>query len=358
MARQDRSQKEGIGIHSVAAAAKVSVATVSRTINGTAYVSPQVKKRVLQAMEELDYIPDVHVGSLPSACMKLLGLMVSEPIQSAFPQLIHYFEDAAFLQGYAALIGTVNATRRGTDVLIRQMIQQGVDGVAMLTDSAGPEIIDPFLRKHIRLVCLTPHPPQPEVEVLGPDMNDAANQAVQHLAVLGHRDIAFIGSQLEDVFLDLPVSSFVLAMSKIGIQVEQERMVKDKSDQGGDLEVIQQLLEQSPPTAIVCASDLFALKTLRVASGKDLSVPGDLSVVGYGDVSQARHSNPSLTTIRLSQNDLATQAVELLCRPRGAQGTYRARDRGIDLSLVVRDSTSFPRHAGFKRRPRPAHFAG
>jgi DNA-binding LacI/PurR family transcriptional regulator len=358
MARQGRSQKEGAGIHSVAAAAGVSIATVSRTIHGTAYVSPQLKKRVLQAIEELDYIQNVHASSLRSGSPKLLGLMLSEPIQSAFPQLIHHFEDAAFLQGYAVIIGTVNANRRGTDVLIRQMIQQGVDGVAMLTHSVQQEIIDPFLRNQIRLLCLTPHPPQRDVQILGPDMNQAANHAVQHLAVLGHRDIAFVGSQLEDVFLELPASSFALAMSKIGIRVEQERIVKDSGGPAEDLEIIQQLLENSAPTAIVCASDLLALKTLRAASSRGLNVPGDLSVVGYGDVSESRFSNPPLTTIHLSQYDLATQAVELLCRPQGQKGTYRARDRGIDLSLLVRHSTSFPRHASFKRKPRPTHSAG
>jgi DNA-binding LacI/PurR family transcriptional regulator len=243
-------------------------------------------------------------------------------------------------------------------VLIRQMIQQGVDGVAMLTLSADLEILDPFLRSHIRLLCLTPHPPRPEVDVLGPDRNHAANQAVQHLAVLGHRDIAFVGSQLGEDFLALPASSFELAMSKIGIHVEPDRVAGDSGGQTDDLAVIQQLLEQSPPTAIVCASDLLALKTLRVASSRRLNVPGDLSVVGYGDVSQACHSNPPLTTVRLSQSDLAKRAVELLCRPQDQKGTYRAHDRGIDLSLVVRHSTSFPSHASFKRKPRPTPYAG
>jgi DNA-binding LacI/PurR family transcriptional regulator len=352
MPRHGHWQKESVRLRSLAAAAGVSIATVSRTINGTAYVSPDLKRRVLQAIEDLDYIQNIHAGPLRPVCRKLLGLMISEPIQSSFPHLIHHFEDAAFLRGYAVLIGTVSAASRGTDVLMRQMIEQKVDGVAILTNSLDQDLVDLFLRNDIRLFCLTPHQGQPGVDVLGPDMKDAANHAVQHLAVLGHRSIAFVAAQQEDAFMEMPSSFFSLAMSKIGIQVRHESIVKDTGDGGEDLQVVQELLEHSAPTAIICASDLLALKTLRAASSMGFNVPADLSVVGYGDVCQAHYSNPPLTTIQLSQSDLAAQAVDRLCRPQPPNEPYPIRARGIDLNLLVRQSTSFPRHSRLKRKTR------
>jgi DNA-binding LacI/PurR family transcriptional regulator len=352
MAMQHRPGKSGIDIHSVAAAARVSTATVSRTVNGKTSVSPVLQKRVWKAVTELGYSPNSSAKSLSSACSNLLGLMISESVNSCFTHLIRHFEDAAFLQGYDLLIGTVNATSRGTEVLVRRMIQHGVDGVAILTTDIETDFIDLFLQHDIRTLLLTSKHFGQQVDAVGLNMKNAANQAVQHLAVLGHRDIAFVHGHRDDVFLEIPPSAFSITMSKIGIAIEHNRVIEDSCTRHDDMSVLQQLLEQpSVPTAIVCSSDIIALKMLKAVYAKGLNVPGDISIIGFGDLYPARHANPSLTTIRMSQNDLAASAVRLLCRSEVHQREYpAAATRGISLNLILGQSTSFPRNSILNRK--------
>jgi LacI family transcriptional regulator len=356
MARQHRPGKNGIDIHSVAAAARVSTATVSRTVNGKTSVSPVLQKRVWKAVTELGYIPNSHAKSLSSTRSKLLGLMISESANSCFIHLIQHFEDAAFLQGYDLLIGTVNAVSRGTDILVRHMIQRGVDGVAILAADIEEHFIDLFLKHDIRTLLLTSNHFGQQVDAVALDMknavNQAVNQAVQHLAILGHRDITFIHGHRDDVYLEMPSSAFSIAMSKIGIAVGHDRIIEDSYTRHDDMSILQELLEQrSIPTAIVCSNDIVALKMLKAVYAKGLDVPGDISIIGFGDLYPARHANPSLTTIQMSQNDLAASAVALLCRSEVHQKDYRAAaTRGISLNLIVRQSTSFPRDSILNRK--------
>ncbi|WP_158748258.1 LacI family DNA-binding transcriptional regulator [Acidobacterium sp. S8] len=347
MARQRSLNKDGVDIHSVAKAARVSTATVSRTINGKESVSPKLRKRVWRAIEKLDYVQNSHARSLSSARSKLLGLIISESIGSSFIHLMHHFEDAAFLNGYDLLIGTVNATSRGTDILIRQMIQRGVEGVAVLTNSIEQLPIDPFLRHGIRLILLQPRQTNPQIDAICLDLKDAADRSVQHFAVLGHREIAFVGGHPNSTFPEISSSSFLAAMNKIGLEVRPNRIVRDDCD---DLRVLENLLERDTIlTAIVCSNDVVALKMLRAIEAKNLEVPGDISIIGFGDVYLARHAHPPLTTIRMSQKDLAMQAIGLLCPVKQHKG-YPTKANAINLSLTVRQSTAFPRNSVLNQR--------
>lgn len=357
MARQHISRKGGIDIHSVAAAACVSIATVSRTVNGKASVSPSLKKRVWKAVEELGYIPNFNARSLSSVRSKFLGLIISESINSCCTYLIPHFEDAAFLQGYDLFIGTLSATSRGPDVLVRQMIQRGVEGVAILANSIEQHLIDLFLQHNIRILLLTPNQLRQQTDTIGLDLEHAVDQAVQHLAVLGHRDIAFVHGNLEDVFLETPSAAFSTAMSKIGIKIQHGRILEDSRPRHDDLSILQELLEQPLiPTAIVCSSDIIALKMLKATYAKGLDVPGDISIIGFGDLYPARHANPPLTTIEVSQGDLATCAVGLLCWSEGKHQGYRRGTAKIGLNLIVRHTTSFPRNSIFNRKSGPTRF--
>src|SRR5262249_24567779 len=158
--------------------------------------------------------------------------------------------------------------------------------------------VDSFLQHGIRLLLLPRSQMMPEIDLVGQDLNHAANQAVQHLAVLGHRDIVFVCGNCEDALVEMPVSAYSSAMKKIGIEVGHDRIVQDTSDDNDDLRVLQKMLEPSlAPTAIVCSSDVLALKVLKAISANGLNVPDDISVIGFGDICLARHAHPPLTTI-------------------------------------------------------------
>ena len=350
MTSSRHSEKTRADVHAVAAAARVSVATVSRTLNGKTSVSPTLSKRVLRAVDELGYVRNAHATSLRSACSGFLGLIISEPLIPCFVDLIHHFEDAAFLQGYDLLIGTLNTTSRGADILVRHMIQRGVDGVAILTSTLEEHFIDQFLQHNIRLL-LTPGRMKPHVNNVNLDIGYAAHLAVQHLAVLGHRNIAYVREHSENVFLEMPPGAFSIAMSKIGLEVPKHRIIESRPDRHDRFNTLQELLEQPPlPTAIVCSTDVVALKLLKAVLAEGLSVPGDMSVIGFGEIYLARHSTPPLTTVQMSKSDFAVHVINLLCVSESQRKTERAKLPRINWDVIVRQTTSFPRDSILNRK--------
>jgi LacI family transcriptional regulator len=353
MTMRSSLNKRSINIHSVASAARVSTATVSRTLNGDNSVSPHLRQRVLKAAEELDYVRNSHAISLRSSRSKLLGLLISESICSSFIQLIRHFEDAAYLRGYDLLIGTVGTGSRGTDTLIRRMVERGADGAALLTNNVEQELVDYFARHNVRLLSLGQNREVSKQESVCLDMNIAAHQAVQHLAVLGHREIAFAHRHAPHPFLDIPASAFAAAMERIGAPIGNARIFEDSTNEIDDSTALLKWLSNSAPvTAIICSSDEMALKVLKAARDKGLDVPNQLSIIGFGDIYLARHSYPPLTTIQISLSDLAEYIVGRLSGVRSRPIFSRADDENISLTLISRQTTSFPRFSKLHRGSR------
>lgn len=350
MAKQRTSRNDRVNIYSVAAAARVSTATVSRTLNGVESVAENLKQRVWKAVEQQNYIPNYHAKSLRLRG-KLLGLILSESVQCCFPQLIQTFEDAAFLRGYDLVIGTASAACRGTENLVRHMIECGVVGVIVLTDNLEDHLTEYLLGHHVRLLHLSAKRIALHIGAKGFDLHQAAHQAVQHLAVLGHRDIAFVTGCDEDILLRMTPFAFSDAMCRIGIDVQPGRIINDAGVNHDDLTTLQDALAKPDvPTAMICSSDLLAFKALRAAIASRLNVPDDLSIIGFGDIYPAHCTIPPLTTIQISQSDLAAYAIDALCLHGNSNKREQMRRRGILLSLVVRQTTTFPRGTMLNRK--------
>ena len=186
-----------IDIRGVASHAKVSIATVSRTINYVSTVDPALAARVWKAVAELNYFPNTQARALVSGKSKLLGLIVSEITNPFFPELIQEFEQVAVAHGYEILIGSTNYEPKTMELCARRMLERKVDGVAIMTFGVEEFLLDRFIaRRH-------PHhlhgsaSRQPHGSSLAVDYRAGINEGVQHLAVLGHRKIAFISGPLK-----------------------------------------------------------------------------------------------------------------------------------------------------------------
>ncbi len=131
--RRKRPPPSKLDIRAVAEHAKVSIATVSRTINGIPTVGPELAKRVWKAIEKLDYYPNTQARGLVSGRSRLLGLVISEITNPFFPELIQGFEEIAVEHGYEILIGSTNYDPRRMNLVIRRMLERKVEGVAVMT---------------------------------------------------------------------------------------------------------------------------------------------------------------------------------------------------------------------------------
>jgi len=331
-------------IRAVAALAKVSIATVSRTINGAPVVSEKLSKRVWQAIEQLNYFPNSHARSLVSGRSRLLGIIVENITNPFFPELVQSFEEIAVAHGYEILVSSSNSDPNILTTCIRRMIERKVDGVAMLTFGEEEPVLDQLTIHDIPLVLAEFKLADPKTSTILLDYATGIREAIAHLKSLGHRRIAFLSGPHKIHSAMTRLNDFRTAMTEAGLPLESKWILEADHTMKGGVAGFKRLQElASRPTAILCSNDTTAIGVLRAAYLAGLQVPRDLSVVGLDDIDFADYTLPPLTTIRLSRVDLARAAFEALRQQAElATDPKIQREFLVSTSLVLRGSTAAP----------------
>src|ERR1700733_9889845 len=167
--RIEGKMPERIGIRTIARAANVSIATVSRTINRKGNVNPKMAKRVLEAIDELDYFPNTQARALVSGRSRLLGIIVSEITNPFFPELIQGFEDIAVEHGNEILIRSTNYDPRRMSLCIRRMLERRAEGVAVMTFGVEKPLLEQLAERNVPLVFVDVGPERPGISLLKVD---------------------------------------------------------------------------------------------------------------------------------------------------------------------------------------------
>jgi LacI family transcriptional regulator len=333
------SKENSLDIREIALRAKVSTATVSRTINRVPSVARHLAKRVWKVIDETGYYPDARARSLVSGRSRTFGLIVSEITNPFFPEIVQAFEKMAVENNYEILLASTVHDSERTKMSVRRMIERRVEGVAVIT--FDNEVLEDLQVRNLPLVFVDVGPPLPRVSNIRVDYQRGLRQAVQHLAALRHTDIAFVSGPLELKSALARQQAFVTALKEIGLPVRPEYLVHGNHTMEGGMEVAGSLLGTSHrPTAVVCSNDMTAIGVMRKAHELGMRIPEDLSLVGFDDIRLSRFVIPSLTTVQMPQEKIAQLAFQALFAeiqrkaplPRG--GEYI-----LQTNLVTRDST-------------------
>lgn len=332
-------------IRDVAQRAGVSIATVSRTVNGIPTVAAELADRVWAAIREVGYVPNTQARALVSGRSRLLGLVVSEITNPFFPELVQEFENLAVEQGYEVFIGSTNYDAVRTEALVRRMLQRSVDGVAIMTFGIEEELIQKLVERAFPLVFVDAGPDLPNIRLLKVDYGEGIREAVQHLAALGHRQIAFITGPLQMRSAVARRDAFLSAMTELGLTVPNHHLVEGTHTMEGGIKSMEQLLQLADlPTAVLCSNDMTAIGVLHALHRTTHSVPNEVSVVGFDDIHLAQFMLPPLTTVQMSCRHLAAAAVQALRAGIEPDNIHALqREWPVPTKLVVRQSTSFPR---------------
>jgi LacI family transcriptional regulator len=355
----NRLRPASTSIRDVAQRAGVSIATVSRVVNGISTVAPELAERVWNAVKEVGYVPNSQARALVSGRSRILGLVVSEITNPFFPELVQEFENLAVEQGYEVFIGSTNYDTVRTEALLRRMLQRSVDGVAIMTFGIEQDLIQKLVDRAFPLVFVDAGPELTNHRVLQVNYAEGIRQAVQHLAALGHRNISFISGPLQMRSAAARRDAFLAAMNELGLEVPPGHLVEGTHTmEGGITACGSLLLLPELPTGVVCSNDMTAIGVLHGLHREHRSVPQDVSVVGFDDIHLAQFMLPPLTTVQMSCKLLAAAAVQALragIEPQHPDS--QQRQWSIPTQLVVRQSTSSPRGslpalAANKRTPR------
>jgi DNA-binding LacI/PurR family transcriptional regulator len=322
----------------VAREAGVSTATVSRVVNNVSYVSDAVRRKVLAAMRRCHYYPNAHARTLASGRSDLIGLVISDVANPFFPDLVKGLETAAFEHRYDVLLANTNYDARRMARYVRRFIERGVAGVAIMTSEFDSALARELSRRSVAVVFLDSGKPAPHVSNLSVDYDRGIDEAVRHLAALGHRRIAYVGGPRTLRSAKRRLSGFTRSIKRcLGVQPAAV-LEGDFKLEGGRRAATDILAHPSRQTAVVVANDLMALGVMQECRSAGLIVPRDLSVVGFDDIALAALSDPALTTVSLSRQTLGRRAVEALIATIGHPHRIGI-EIPIETSLVVRAST-------------------
>src|ERR1700732_1541936 len=319
-------------IREIARRAKVSTATVSRTINRFPSVDPQLAKRVWKVVEELGYYPNTQARALVSGKSRIFGLIVSEITNPFFPEIVQAFEDIAVQHNYEILLTSTVHNPKRMEIAVRRMIERRVDGVAILTFGMEDSLVEDLRFRKVPLVFVDVGPHVPGVSNIRVNYQHGIRQAIQHLAALKHTRIAFIAGPSNLKSAMARRAAFESAMQEIRLDVPPEMIVEgDHTMEGGMRALVRLAGLPVRPTAILCSNDMTAVGVMREAYEYGVIVPRDLSLVGFDDIRLSQFTTPPLTTVQMSQTLLAEYAFKALWNE--VEGTSTA-PRGKEYDLL------------------------
>ncbi len=331
-----------MNITAVARKARVSTATVSRTINGSANVSPKTAERVRRAIDSLGFYPNTNARALGSGRSSLYGLIISDIVNPFFPELVKAFEDVAVAHGQEVLIANTNYDPVRMETCVRRMLGRKVDGVAIMTSEMDDRLIDTFSRRHIPLVFLDTGTPGPGVSSVRIDYSTGVNCAIDLLLQLGHTEIAFISGPLALTSARTRLHAFTSMLEQKDLIPNHRHIQEGNHRVDGGHSAMTRILSSRPiPTAVLCSNDLTAIGAMGAIFDHGLRVPEDISVIGYDGIQLSAFTHPGLTTLSVPRVELANIAFRSVFHGLDSHSKMprMGEDHIVHPTLVVRAST-------------------
>ena len=335
---------ERTDIRTIARLANVSIATVSRVMNGVPTVNAEMARRVWEIVEELDFVPNTQARALVSGRSRIFGLLISEITNPFFPELIQGFEDVAIEHGYEILVSSTNYDPRRMTHCIRRMVERKVEGVAVMTFGIEEPLLDQLANRQVPLVFIDIGPDRPDITLLKVDYRRGIHQAVEHLVRLGHSRIGFVSGPRHVHSANSRLNAFSSAMGLAGLSTRPEWILEgDHTMEGGVAATERFLAHPERPTALLCSNDMTAIGVMHTAWRAGLKVPQDLSVIGFDDIHLAAMMMPPLTTVQMSRYDLARAAFQALrAHAEEPEKITSRQEIVIPTELILRESTAPP----------------
>jgi len=327
-------------IKDVAQLAGVSITTVSHVINETRFVSDELRTSVLAAVEELNYRPNVLARSLRRGETKTIGLIVPDNSNPFFAEVARIVEDVGFENGYSVILCNSDGNADKEAAYINVLITKQVDGVIFIAAGGKQEHLRELMAQHIPVVVADRDIPQTLADVVLVNNEQGGYDAARYLITLGHRRVACIAGPSDVSPSADRVHGYRRALRESGIPVAQELIVSgDFRSPSGETAMAQLLRLDEPPSAVFACNDVMAIGALRAVRSAGLQVPGDVSIIGFDDISSASAVSPALTTIAQPIVELATQAAQfLISRIQNGQEGRSGQRIVLDTELVVRNS--------------------
>lgn len=324
-------------IRDVARLAGVSVATVSRALSNPEKVSAESLEKVHQAINEVNYRPNMLARNFRSARAYSIVVLVPDITNPFFSLFIRALEDRAHQKGYAVLLGDTRGQPEREIEYIRRVETRLADGVVQLRPSSekGHNLIPSSVP--CVSACGCEYTTGPSIRI---DNRAAAKSMVDYLISLGHRRIGVISGLKDNPHAIERLDGYKLALAEADISFDKDLVAEGDFTMWSGLNAAHQFCAMSErPTAIFCMNDEMAIGAMQTLKAKGVRIPEDMSITGFDDIPYARYSDPALTTIAQPAEEMGKLAMDMLLKVIEGEPLSQ-RDCILPTEFIIRKSTA------------------
>jgi LacI family transcriptional regulator len=326
-------------IKDVAAQASVSIATVSHVVNGTRFISDEVRERVQRAIAELDYQPNRVARNLRSSSTRTIGVIVSDIQNPFFPSVVRGIEDVLQAAEYTLLLGNSDWNLARERLYLATLRAEGVAGIIFTPSSEDVTEYQQFLKSGIPMVAIDRAPVGWGGDAVTVMNMKGAQDAVAHLIGQGHRRIGLINGPLQIGTAYERQTGYEQALIAGSLPIIPELIRNTDFRQTGGYETMNELLNLAePPTATFIANNLMTLGAIQALYERNLHMPADMALIGFDDVPWAIALQVPLTTVAQPTYALGATAARLLLE-RLREPKLQSRHVVLETQLLVRASS-------------------
>ncbi|WP_062047700.1 catabolite control protein A [Bacillus sp. JCM 19034] len=317
-------------IYDVAREAGVSMATVSRVVNGNPNVKPTTRKKVLEAIERLGYRPNAVARGLASKKTTTVGVIIPDISSIFFAELARGIEDIATMYKYNIILCNSDQNKEKEIHLINTLLEKQVDGIVFMGSQITDEHVTEFKRSPVPIVLAATFDQGKEIPSVNVDYQQAAYDAITHLIDNGHKEIGMVSGALED-----PVNGYQKfmgyrkAIEEAGLPFNENLVKIGDYTYDSGIEAMNHFLDtDQKPTAIFVATDEMALGVIHGAQDRGLKIPEDVEIIGFDNTRLATMIRPTLSTVVQPIYDIGAVSMRLLTK-------YMNKEEVSDQTVVL-----------------------
>lgn len=346
---------ESVNSIDIAKIAGVSRSTVSRVINNYSNVPIETREKVLEIIKQYNYVPHASARTLAGKSNKIIGLFIIDIKKSQAEFLISessYFTpfisdiiDISSKKGYHVLVATVNKNKDYNSIQDLFMNKTINGGIFIGVKNDEPEISKLIeLNYNVAIIDQEIHSYNDIFSnsiIVNVDNIGGAYDATKYLIELGHKNIAHIGGEKDKLSGTLRYEGFRKAMKDFGVPIRNNLIAFGDFTEESGYKVARKILGKEIPTAIFAANDSMAIGAIKALQEMNLSVPEDISIIGFDDIAVARYMKPALSTVRMAIHQMASIATKNLISSIEENTKVKA-NYVVPVELVIRDTCSRP----------------
>ncbi len=328
-----------MNLHAVAERAKVSTATVSRVLNNVGTVKSSTRARVMKAVQELRYYPNLHARTLAGGRSSTIGMIVSNMENPFFFDVFRATELRVRNYGYDLVVAHTGYDADQLVQSIHLMLGRRVAGLAVIVSEMDPGLIQELCSLKIPVVFYDVGTPTKNISNIRVDYGRGVEKAVCYLHSVGHRSMAYVGHHSGLAPTSAREKAFRATVARLSPQVKSAVVAGGDSLDGGRTATREVFASGFRPTAFVCVNDFVALGVMRELRERGLRIPQDCSVTGFDNIKLSEYASPPLTTLHIPRDTIGDLVCQALCAPGDQNGPAAGHETVIEAEMVLREST-------------------